>query len=223
MSETTLIAQTGRPTGSAASRRLRTEDTIPGVLYGQGMDPVILSVPRRDLRLALSGVAGANTLLRLSVDGTTYPAIVKEMQRHPIRRTVSHVDFLQVNMKEEITISVPVRLEGEAKAVLSENGFVDAAVDTIDVTCTPGNMPAEFVIDVTEMQPGDVIRLEDVPMPPGVTAHGDPDMAVVTTMMGSVGVEEELVEGEAAEGEAEGGAAEGEAGAVGAVEGDTGE
>lgn len=204
MSETTLVAQTGRSTGSPSSRRLRSHDEIPGVLYGQGMAPVTLSVARRDLRLALSGVAGANTLLRLSVDGTTYPAIVKEMQRHPIRRTVSHIDFLQVNMKEEITISVPVHLQGEAKAVLNENGFVDPAVDTIDVTCTPGNMPAEFVIDITDMVPGDVIRLADIPMPAGVTAHGDPDMAVVTTMMGRVGGEEEL-EGEG-EGEGEGGA-----------------
>src|SRR5688572_31199194 len=137
MPDTTLVAQTGRRTGSPSSRRLRTEDSIPGVLYGQGMAPITLSVARRDLRLALSGAAGTNTLLSLSVEGTTYPAIVKDMQRHPIRRNVSHIDFLQVNMREEITISVPVHLQGEAKEVLNEGGLVDAAVDTIDVTCTP--------------------------------------------------------------------------------------
>jgi large subunit ribosomal protein L25 len=200
MPDTTLVAQTGRRTGSPSSRRLRADDTIPGVLYGQGMAPVTLSVARRDLRLALSGAAGSNTLLKLSVDGTTYPAIVKEMQRHPIRRTVSHVDFLQVNMREEITISVPVHLQGEAKAVLNEGGLVDPAVDTIDVTCTPGNMPNEFVIDISDMQPGDVIRLGDIPMPANVTAEGDPDMPVVTTIMARLAVEEEGAEGEGEEG-----------------------
>ena len=204
MPDTKLVAKTGRPTGSPSSRRLRTEDEIPGVLYGQGMTPIVLSVARRELRHALSGPAGMNTLLTLSVDGSTYPAIVKEVQRHPIRRNVSHIDFLQVNMREEITISVPVHLRGEAKAVLNECGLVDPAVDTIDVTCTPGNMPNEFVIDVTDMQPHDVIRLADVPMPANVTAVGDPDMAIVTTVMAMQSIEEEGAEGEGGEEGAEG-------------------
>jgi large subunit ribosomal protein L25 len=198
MPETTVVAQTGRLTGSAASRRLRAEGRIPGVLYGHGMAPISLSVERRDLRHALSGAGGANTLLRLSVDGKTYPAIVKDMQRHPIRRTVSHIDFIQVSLNEEITISVPVRLEGEAKAVLDEGGLVDPAVDTIEVVCTPSTMPTEIVIDITEMQPGDVIRLADVTLPKGTTASGDPDMAVVTTMAGSFVEAEEPAEAEEA-------------------------
>lgn len=183
MSQTKLVATTGRATGSSSSRRLRAEGRIPGVLYGHGMSPVSVSVERRELRLALSGPAGANTVLALEVDGQSYPAVVKEMQRHPVKRTVSHIDFLQVNMNEEITVSVPVRLEGEAKAVLAEGGLVDSAVDSIDVLTTPNNMPNEFVIDVSGMHPHDVIRLSDVPMPPGVTAIGDPDMPVVTVLV----------------------------------------
>jgi large subunit ribosomal protein L25 len=185
MSETTLTCKTGRPTGSPASRRLRAEGQIPGVIYGQGMSPVSIAVDRRELRLALSGAAGTNTLLSLMVDGSKYPAMIKEMQRHPIRRTVSHIDFLQVNLKEAITIAVPLRLEGEAKAVLSDGGLVDPAVDAIEVTCTPGNMPNEFVIDISDMQPGDIIRLSEVPMPAGVTANGDPEMAIVTALHGT--------------------------------------
>ena len=185
MSQTTLVATTGRATGSPASRRLRATDQIPGVLYGQGMAPVSVAVARRDLRLALSGPAGFNTVLQLEVDGTTYPAVIKEVQRHPVKRNVSHVDFLQVNMSEMLTVSVPLHLSGEAKAVLAEGGLVDPAVDTIEVECTPGNMPNEFIVDVTEMQPGDVIRLSSLVMPKGVTALGDPDMAIVTAIHGS--------------------------------------
>jgi large subunit ribosomal protein L25 len=206
MSQTKLVATTGRATGSAASRRLRAEGHIPGVLYGHGMTPVSVTVERRDLRLALSGPAGANTVLDLQVDGKSYPAVVKEMQRHPVRRTVSHVDFLQVNMNEEITVSIPLRLEGEAKAVMAENGLVDPAVDAIEVVTKPGNMPNEFVIDVTNMQPHEVIRLADVPMPDGVTPTGDPDMAIVTVLvLRGAGAEEAAT---AAEGEGEAPAAE---------------
>jgi len=189
MSQTKLVATTGRPTGSSSSRRLRAEGHIPGVLYGRGMSPVSVTVERRDLRLALSGPAGSNTVLALEVDGKSYPAVVKEMQRHPVKRTVSHIDFLQVNMNEEITVSVPLRLEGESKAVAATGGLIDPAVDTIEVLTTPNNMPNEFVIDITDMQPHDVIRLADVPMPDGVTAIGDPDMPVVTVLTNRASVE----------------------------------
>lgn len=199
---TKLVAQSRTASGSAAARRMRAEGHIPAVVYGQGMAPLSVSVERRELRLALSGAAGVNTVLSLEVEGTTYPAVVKELQRHPIKRTVSHIDFLTVNMNEELTVHVPLRLEGEAKAVASEGGLVDPSVDTIEVSCTPGNIPAEFVIDITDMQPHDVIRLADVPMPKGVTALGDPDMPVVTVLVTAAAVAESGAEGEAEGGEA---------------------
>jgi large subunit ribosomal protein L25 len=180
---TKLVAQSRTASGSAAARRMRAEGHIPAVVYGQGMDPLAVSVERRDLRLALSGAAGANTVLALEVGGKTYNAVVKELQRHPIKRTVSHIDFLTVNMNEMLTVHVPLRLEGEAKAVAAEGGLVDPSVDSIEVSCTPGNIPDEFVIDITDMQPHDIIRLADVPMPKGVTATGDPDMPVVTILI----------------------------------------
>jgi large subunit ribosomal protein L25 len=219
MSNTTLVVLPRSSAGSANSRRLRADGAIPGVIYGQGMQPISVTVDRRELRLALSGPSGANTLLDLKVDGASYPAVVKELQRHPVRRTVNHIDFLQVNLKEEITVSVPVRLEGEAKEVLAANALVDPAVDTIDVSCTPANIPAEFLIDVTNMTPDMVIRLADVPMPAGVTALGE--MAIVTVLVTSAAaVEEEAGEGEG-DGEGEGtgeAAADGDAAAADAAE-----
>jgi len=195
-----LLAKTGRATGSANARRLRAQEQIPGVLYGHGMSPLSVSVARRDLRVALSGPAGVNTILELNVDGTVYPAIVKELQRHPVRRTVAHIDFLQIDMSEEITVSVPVRLTGTAKAVIADGGLVDAAVDTIDLRTTPANLPNEIVIDITNMQTNDVIRLSNVALPNGVVAVGDPDMPVVTvlTLRQDTAVVAAPVEGEAA-------------------------
>jgi large subunit ribosomal protein L25 len=205
---TVLVAETGRPTGSANSRRMRREEHIPAVVYGQGMQPITISVVRRDLRQALSGPAGVNTVLDLTVDGKVFPAIVKELQRHPVRRTVAHVDFLQVNLNEEITIAIPVRLEGEAKQVIAEGGLVDPAVDTIEVRTTPRNIPNEIVIDITDMTMDTVITLGDIQLPAGVTPVAEPDMAVVTVLITRAEELEEPAEGE--EGEA-GEAGEGEA------------
>lgn len=215
MSETVLVAESGRPTGSAAARRLRREDSIPAVVYGHGMEPLSISVARRDLRLALSGPAGLNTVLDLTVDGSVYPAIVKDIQRHPVRRTVQHVDFLQVNLDEAITLTVPVRLEGEAKAVEHENGFVDLVMNDFEVTTTPRNIPDEIVVDITDFTMDSIVTVADIALPAGVTATADPELPVVTV----IAMHAEPVEGEAAEGEA---AAEAEA-VVEAAEGEAAE
>jgi large subunit ribosomal protein L25 len=219
MSEVTLIAQTGRTIGTSSSKRLRAEGQIPAVLYGHGMASLSIHVDRRELRHALTGPAGANALVNLQVDGTTHPTIVKALQRDPIKRSVSHVDFLVVSLDEIIEVSVPFHLEGEAKAVIAEGGLVDAAVDTITVRTTPRNVPGAFSWDISEMQIGDVVRVSELTMPEGVELVDDPEAAIVTALAAQVEKVEEVeeVEGEeVAEGEAaaatsaEGGAAPGE-------------
>jgi large subunit ribosomal protein L25 len=216
---TVLVAETGRPTGSPNARRMLREDVIPAIVYGQGMEPIKVSIARRELRHALSGPAGVNTVLDLTVDGTVYPSIVKEMQRHPVRRTVSHVDFLSVNLNVEMIIAVPVRLEGEAKEVIAEGGLVDPAVDTIEVHTTPRNIPNEIVIDISNMTMDTVITLGEIEFPPGVTPVGEPDMAIVTVLVTRGEAEDEGEAAEGAEGEATDGA-EGEAADAGAAGGE---
>jgi large subunit ribosomal protein L25 len=203
MPEVTLVAQTGRVSGSAASRRLRAEGQVPAVLYGHGMDSLSVSVDRRELRHALTGPAGVNALINLSVDGVTHPTIVKSLQRDPIKRNVGHVDFIVVRLDEVIEISVAFHLEGEAKAVLAEGGLVDPAVDTITVRTTPQNVPGAFVYDITDLQIGDVVRAGELTMPEGVELVDDPEMAIVTALAAraeEIPEPEEGEEGEAAEG-----------------------
>ncbi len=212
MSETVLTAETGRRAGSSDARRLRAEGKIPAVVYGLGMDPLSVSVDRRELRQALSGAAGMNTILDLTVDGTVYPSLVKDIQRHPVRRTVQHIDFIQVNLNEEIVVSIPITLEGEAKEVANNNGLVDLTMTELDVRTTPRNIPDGITIDVSHMDMDTVIRVEDVPLPAGVTAEADPEAPVVTVLTMRTPVldaEEAEREAAAAEGE-EGEAGEGE-------------
>ncbi len=179
---TILQTKIGRKIGSAESRRLVATDHIPGVIYGHGMVPVKITVERRDLRVALAGPAGVNTILELQVGDTKYPAIVKELQRDPVKRVVRHIDFMQISLTELITMDIPVHLTGIAKAVLSEGGLVDATVNTIQVRATASNIPNEILIDVTAMGMQDVNRLSDVVLPNGVSAVGDPDLVVVTVL-----------------------------------------
>ena len=185
----TLSAEVGRETGSAASRRLRAADRIPAVLYGHGMEPISLTVVRRDLRVAISGPAGQNTILTLNVEGKNYSAVIKELQRHPVRRNVAHIDFIQIDLSEQITMHVPVVLTGTAKAVLSAGGLVDPAVDTIEVRTTPANVPNEIAIDISEMTTESVIRLGDIKLPAGVVAIGDADMPVATVLISRAATE----------------------------------
>ena len=208
MSETVLIAEAGRTTGSSESRRLRTADRIPGGVYGHGMDPLSVSVARRDLRVALSGESGMNTILDLSVNGEVYPSLVKAIQRHPVKRNVQHIDFIQVDLNEEVTVNVPVRLIGEAKAVEADGGLVDLTMNVIEVTTTPRNIPSAVVIDISEMDMETTIRVSDIVLPAGVTATADPEYPVVTVLTMRTPVldaEAEAIEAAAAEA-AEGGA-----------------
>ena len=217
MSETVLTATSGRATGSASARRERATDSIPGVVYGRGMDPISISVARRDLRVALSGSAGMNTILDLTVDGTVYPAIIKDLQRHPVRRTVQHVDFIQINLNEEIVVSVPVRMEGHAKAVSDEGGLVDLNRQEIEISTTPRTIPDEIVVDVTDMDMDTTITISDLTLPSGVTALGEPEWAVVTVLTMRTPVLDEEAEAAAAAAaeaaESEDGAADGDAAA----------
>ena len=189
MSEVTLIAESGRTTGSPSSRRLRAEDRIPAVVYGNGVGPLSVTVGRRDVRIALTGAAGVNAVVNLSVDGKVHPTVVKEIQRHKVRRTVNHIDFMVVNLNEAITVDVPVHLSGEAKAVVNDGGMVDAAVDTLPIVSTPRNIPNEILIDISDMTIDSVIRLSDITLPANATCELDPETVLVTVMMSRAATE----------------------------------
>jgi large subunit ribosomal protein L25 len=209
MSESTLVAETGRPTGSAASGRLRAAGKIPGVLYGHGLAPVSLAVDRRELRHALSGPAGVNAVVRLQVGADVHPTVVKDLQRDPVKRTVTHIDFIVVRMDEVITVEVPIVLQGDAKKLQSDNGVLEHSLQTLSVITTPADIPTHITVEISNLAVGDVVRVGDLVLPPGVTISVDPETPVVVAAGAAV---EEAPVAEEAEGEGEGdeaGAAEG--------------
>ena len=123
MSEITLTAEVGRPLGSSATRRLRREGKIPGVVYGHGHDPVPVAIESSALRVALNGESGTNQLLELDTGSDKLLVLAKVLQRHPVRGTLQHVDFQITSRDETVTVEVPVNLVGDAveKLAFTEN------------------------------------------------------------------------------------------------------
>lgn len=199
MAEIRLTVQTGRTRGSRPSNRLRAQGMIPGVVYGQGIDPEPVSVGWHELRAALTTDAGLNALLDLDMGGDTKLAIVKDIQRHPVRQTVHHVDFVLIDRDVELSVDVPILVEGEALQVTRENGMVDQTLFSLTVSARPEHIPNDFVVDITDLTLGEAIRVSDIVLPEGVSTEIDPEEPVVVTSI-TRAEEEEVTEEEGEEG-----------------------
>jgi large subunit ribosomal protein L25 len=213
MAEITLVAETGRGTGSGPAKRMRAEGRVPGVVYGRGTEPTSVSVEWRSLRAALTTEAGMNALIRLQVDGEKHLTIVKELQRHPVRRQVLHVDFLVIDPNREIEVEVPIVLEGEALEVINNQGVVEHMLTALLVRVKPSDIPPHITVDISALEVGQTITVGDLTLPAGVATDVDADRPVVGGMITRMALAEEE-EAEAAEGEEGEEGAEGEAGAA---------
>ena len=197
----TLTAETGRTAGSRTSSRMRTEGRVPAVVYGLGRDTVSVSVPWTDLRRVLSTEAGINALISLDVDGQKDLAIVKDLQRHPIRRNVMHIDFLRVDPDAPVAVDIPIHLVGEAKAVEGRRGIVDHALKTITVKAKPADIPSVITVDINDLKIGVTITIAEVELPAGVFTEMDPGAPVVTGAATRFSVEYDHEEGNEPEAE----------------------
>jgi large subunit ribosomal protein L25 len=166
MAEVKLVAELGRTTGSSASRRLRVSGRIPGVVYGHGMEPLSVSVVARDLGAALSS-HGLNQVLEL------------ELQRHPVRRTVAHVDFQVVSRDEVVHAVVPIVVVGVAGNVERESGVLEQLLTSLSIYTTPERIPEAIELDVSGLEVGQALRVRDLALPEGVTTDLDPEEPVV--------------------------------------------
>jgi large subunit ribosomal protein L25 len=176
----TLTAETGRAIGSRSSTRLRTDGMVPAVVYGLGRDTVSVAVSWPELRRALSTEAGVNALINLDVDGQRDLAIVKDLQRHPVRRSVLHVDFLRVDADAPVAIDVPVVLTGEATKVEGRRGVVDQPLKSLTVLAKPADIPSSIEVAIDEIDIGDTVTVAELTLPAGVTTEVDPEAPVVS-------------------------------------------
>ncbi len=202
--------------GSRRSRRLRAEGLIPGVLYGKGHSRAIV-VPERDLRVAMTGPSGLHAILDVVIDGqkTVHPSVLADYQQDPIRGTLSHIDLREVRLDEPIHAAVVIRLVGESVGVKG-GGVLSLVTREVQVEALPADIPEHIDVDMSAMEVGDVLRLEDIRPIANVTFLDDPHETVIATVSTPRGYAElEEAEAEAAaEAEAEA-ALEGEAAETG--------
>jgi ribosomal protein bL25 (Ctc-form) len=203
--------------GSRRARRLRKEGLVPGVLYGKGSTRAI-AVGERELRAALTGPSGIHAIVDVVVEGQTTPhhAVLKDFQRHPIRGTITHVDFHEVRLDRPIQATVAVQLVGESPGS-KQGGIVQQVTREIQVEALPTGIPEHIEADISSLEVGGTIRVEDLPSLEGVTYLDDPQVVLANCSIPR-GITE-LEEAEAAEGEEGEELAEGEVAADASDEG----
>jgi large subunit ribosomal protein L25 len=189
-SDTTALTVAARePSGSRATRRLRRDGKVPGVVYGGGEDPVAFAVDARELRQAL---AHAGAVLDLSIDGTSSPVVVKELARHPVSGDTMHIDLLRVRLDQAIQATVVLELVGADDAPgIKEGGVLEHVTRELTVEALPTDIPDSIQHDVSELQVGDTVTLEAITPPASVTLVDDPETVIATVTPPRLQIEEE--------------------------------
>src|SRR5210317_750099 len=211
-----LIAELREDQGKGASRRLRHEGMVPAIIYGAGRPPRQLTFDHNRVIQQLENESFYSSILNIKVGEKSQAAIVKDIQRHPAKRIIMHMDFQRIVEGEKIKMNVPIHYLNaeESIGVKQEGGSVSQLVNDVEVSCLPKDLPEYFEVDIAELKLNEMLHLSDIKVPEGVEipelAQGpEHDHAIVSIQLIKVVEEVEETEGEeAAEGETP---AEGEA------------
>jgi large subunit ribosomal protein L25 len=185
--------------GKGAARTLRSKGEIPAVIYGHGRDPQPLSLNARDLDKLLGHIQAESTVIEVSVGGATSKTLIREIQRHPIRRQILHVDFQALVAGEKVTVSIPIVLQGIPEGVRLGGGVLDQTLRDIEIEVDPSSIPDHIEFDVTNLVIGDSVHVSDLKVPEGVEVLDDPETSVAVVAAPRAVIEEtaavEAVEG----------------------------
>ena len=192
--------------GKGASRRLRREGLVPGIIYGGGKDPQMIATKHNELFHHLENEAFYSHILSVKVDGKAQQVVLKDLQRHPSKPFVTHLDLLRVVMDEEIRMTVPLHFDGEDGCPgVKLGGTVLHLMSDLEIECLPSDLPEYIAIDVSKMEIDDVVHLSEVVLPKGVTLVGadqydeDNDPIVVSIEVMRAGEEDEAATEEGGE------------------------
>jgi len=175
----TVEAKLREASDKNAARRLRTTGMIPAVLYGAKKDPRTIAVDPKQIMKILRSASGHNTIFDISVEGEQSKAMLVDWQYEPLKGALLHVDLKRIAMDQKMRLSVPVRIQGEAKGAKEEGGLLDLVLREIQIECLPSDIPSHIAVDVTNLGVGDAIRVADLPQTASVKYLNDPDALVV--------------------------------------------
>lgn len=202
MATVSLNANSRDATGKGGARTLRSQGQVPAVIYGHGRDPQPLALNARDLDKLLSHIQAESTVIEVTVGGQTAKTLIREIQRHPIRRQILHVDFQALVAGEKVTVSIPIQLTGIPEGVRLGGGVLDQTLRELEIEVDPSNIPDHVELDVTNMVIGDSKHVSDLSLPPGVEVLDDAETSVAVVAAPRAVIEETPVVAEAVEGEA---------------------
>ena len=207
-----MQAEVRTEVGKGASRRLRRfDDKIPAIIYGGGKDPQSLSLIRKDLEKALENEAFYSHVLTVNVGNQKEKAILKDLQRHPAKNRVTHVDFLRVRDDVALRVHVPIQFLNETTChgVKMQGGIIQHQATDIEVQCLPKDIPSFIEVDMLDVHTGQIVHLSDVVLPPGVTsvalALGEDHDLAIASVIAPKGGEDAEGAASSAEGGKEGG------------------
>ena len=194
MDQITLRAETGRETGTRPSRRLRREDKVPATVYGRGIDAITVAIDKRELYAALTTEAGLNALITLEVGKDEHLSVAREIQRHPVRGEIIHLDFVKISLDEAIEAEVAIEYVGIPAGVRDEGGIVETVNTSVMVRALPADIPSSFPAEIGELEIGDTFTVAMLPDIEGVENLSDPDMPLATIVIPAALLVEEVVE-----------------------------
>lgn len=204
MSQVSLRAQAGRKPGSRESRRIRRSGLVPAIVYGADVkDPIAVSVDSHDLHVALHTEAGSNAIISLEIeDGKALTTMARVIERHPFRNEYRHIDFVTVDLSQKVTAEVALNFEGTPAGV-KEGGVFSPRRTHVQIEVLPTEIPSFIELDVSEVEIGGSLRIEDLPELEDIVYLEEPDAVVMSVTTPAAEVEEPVVgeDDELAEGE----------------------
>ncbi|HLA15227.1 MAG TPA: 50S ribosomal protein L25 [Gemmatimonadaceae bacterium] len=202
MATVNLDAEPRTEAGKGFARKLRSQGQIPAVIYGHGRDPQPLSLNARDLDKLLEHIVAESTVIEVKVGSDTSKTLIREIQRHPYKRQILHVDFQALVAGEKVVVNVPIVLMGIPEGVRLGGGVLDQTLRELEIRVDPSDIPNHVEVDVTNLVLGDSLHVSDIPVPAGVEVLDDPEGSVCVCAAPRAVIEEaptpEALEGEAA-------------------------
>jgi large subunit ribosomal protein L25 len=196
MATATLSATPRNDRGTGVARKLRQIGQVPAVIYGHGRQPQSLALNTREVDRLLSTISAASTVIELTFDGRTARTLIREIQRHPVKRNVLHLDFQELVAGEKVTVSVPLRFTGVAEGVRNGGGILEETMHQVHLRLDPSSIPDHIDVDVTPLTIGHSIHIRELTLPEGVTVLDDSN-ATVCVCTAPKAVVEEVVAPEA--------------------------
>ncbi len=196
-----LSAEARQAYGKGVARKLRRDGRIPALVYSKGNAPTHISVDPHELTLIFQKSGNPNTLLAIEVDGHKHVVLVKESQKHPVTRSLLHIDFYAVEADQEIVVEVPVKTVGRSKGE-QLGGRLQFLRYTVPVSCKPGDIPAALEADISELEVNDFLRTTDLVAPPNTRIATDTMFNILLCVGKRAEIVEELEGEEGEEGEA---------------------